>query len=135
MFAAGSRFSMEYPFRPLPRAKTRWCPFLYEGVANPFGNFMFLKCKAVVSQPCLHCFRHDGAANGMAAVVATPSDFQQHADAARVLDSEIVELLVCRCLLQAVGSPWHILSDVCPVPRHDGAHFCRRLCSQPFWTA
>ncbi|CAL1127196.1 unnamed protein product, partial [Cladocopium goreaui] len=34
---------------------------------------------------------HEGAANGMAAVVATPCDIQQHADAARALDSEIVE--------------------------------------------
>ena len=65
-------------------------------------------------------------------MVATPSDFQQHADAARALDSEIVELLVCRCLQQAVGSPWNILSDHCPVPIRVVPIFVSECVANPF---
>ena len=48
--------------------------------------------------------RHDGAGDGMTTLVAAPSDIQQPPDAARALDNEIVERLVCRSLQQ--GLPW-----------------------------
>ena len=42
--------------------------------------------------------RHDGAGDGMTAVVAAPSDIQQPTDAAPALGNEIVERLVRRGL-------------------------------------